>query len=99
MTDKQPEALVWAGQLELLLPFMSPATFIAANKAIAELRRLHEENEALRARLAQREREWQGLTDEEITETLKRFGLGERAALARAIEAKLKEKNAPASPS
>ena len=50
--------------------------------------------ELLRARLAQREREWQGLTDEEITETLKRFGLGERAALARAIEAKLKEKNA-----
>ena len=39
------------------------------------------------------QREWQGLTDEEITETLKRFGLGERAALARAIEAKLKEKN------
>ena len=39
------------------------------------------------------QREWQGLTDEEITETLKRFGLGERAALARAIEAKLKENN------
>lgn len=38
-------------------------------------------------------KEWQGLTDEEITETLKAFGLGERAALARAIEAKLKEKN------
>ena len=47
MTDKQPEALVWAGQLELLLPFMSPATFIAANKAIAELRRLHELNAEL----------------------------------------------------
>ena len=40
------------------------------------------------------QREFIGLTDEEITETLKRFGLGERAALARAIEAKLKEKNA-----
>ena len=39
------------------------------------------------------QREWVGLTDEEITETLKAFGLGERAALARAIETKLKEKN------
>lgn len=39
------------------------------------------------------QRGWQGLTDEEITETLKRFGLGERAALIRAVEAKLKEKN------
>lgn len=39
------------------------------------------------------QREWQSLTDEEITETLKRFGLGERAALAHAIEAKLKAKN------
>jgi hypothetical protein len=44
MTDKQPEALIWAEQLELLLPFMSPATFIASSKAIAELRRLHEVN-------------------------------------------------------
>ena len=52
MTDKQPEALVWAGQLELLLPFMRPAAFTASTKAIAELRRLHEVNvelvEALR---------------------------------------------------
>lgn len=44
MTDKQPEALIWAQQLELLLPFMSPATFTASTKAIAELRRLHELN-------------------------------------------------------
>ena len=134
MTDKQPEALVWAGQLELLLPFMSPATFIAANKAIAELRRLHEENEALRARLAQPEpepvawisaeetwlvpklvisdtpkdgykpvytappqREWKGLTDEEIDELAEanldfnwKDGVED---FARAIEAKLKAKN------
>jgi len=47
MTDKQPEALIWAQQLELLLPFMSPATFIASTKAIAELRRLHEVNAEL----------------------------------------------------
>ena len=43
--------------------------------------------------VASQRKEWQVLTDEEITETLKRFGLGERAALIRAVEAKLKEKN------
>ena len=47
MTDKQPEALVWAGQLELLLPFMRPAAFTASTKAIAELRRLHELNQEM----------------------------------------------------
>ena len=44
MTDKQPEALIWAGQLELLQPFMSPAIYTASSKATAELRRLHEVN-------------------------------------------------------
>jgi hypothetical protein len=45
----------------------------------------------LRARLAQPEREWVGLTDEELNEIfwLSRY----RKDLARAIEAKLKEKN------
>jgi hypothetical protein len=47
MTDKQPEALIWARQLELLLPFMRPAVFTASSKAIAELRRLHELNAEL----------------------------------------------------
>ena len=36
---------------------------------------------------------WVGLTDEELVSVLKCFGIGERAAFARAIEAKLKEKN------
>jgi hypothetical protein len=47
--------------------------------------------QALRDRLAQPEREWVGLTDEELNEIfwLSRY----RKDLARAIEAKLKEKN------
>ena len=49
----------------------------------------------LRARLAQPEREWQGLTDEERQECLYSdpiFGMA-ASTFARAIEAKLKEKN------
>ena len=50
--------------------------------------------ETLRTRLAQPEREWVGLTDEEIT-ALKRNGDRYISSqdFARAIEAKLKEKN------
>ena len=53
--------------------------------------------ETLRARLAQPERGWQGLTDEEILEEY-RQSYGDDGNLtdvyfARAIEAKLKEKN------
>ena len=172
MTDKQPEALRLADELDCR--GMNRPSWKDQFDAGYELRRLHKENEAIRARLSQPEPaecdggqcgiggyckecpktqqeptardinevilnsihdssevvaqpqrewcqckdapndctyekncrvpqidaafkriEWQGLTDEEITETLKRFGLGERAALARAIEAKLREKNAP----
>ena len=59
------------------------------HKAIAVL------YEALRAALAQQEREWQGLTDEERQERLYSdpiFGMA-ASTFARAIEAKLKEKN------
>ena len=56
--------------------------------------------EALRARLAQPEREWQGLTDEDCKEVerwidFKEDGSGRIATLKliRYIEAKLKEKN------
>ena len=57
--------------------------------------------EALRARLAQPEREWQGLTDEEVrdlwswamTAEAERTANTQQHAFARAIEAKLKEKN------
>ena len=53
--------------------------------------------ESLRARLAQPEREWQGLTDEEILEEY-RQSYGDDGNLtdiyfAHAIEAKLKDKN------
>lgn len=59
----------------------------------------YETIEALRARLAQPEREWQGLTDEEIESTWQRnlfetyIRKGDVQTLGRAIEAKLKEKN------
>ena len=53
--------------------------------------------EALRARLAQPEREWQGLTDEEIKEIVGPWGdqpvKGYTRKLFDQIEAKLKEKN------
>ena len=47
----------------------------------------------LLTRIAQPEREWQGLTDEEQLEIMKQFGPGQRGLFADAIEAKLKEKN------
>jgi len=40
-----------------------------------------------------KQREWQGLTDEEQLEIMKQFGPGQRGLFADAIEAKLKEKN------
>jgi len=58
--------------------------------------RSKETAEALRARLAQPEHKWVGMTDEEIKSI--RVACGNPLALhiefARAIEAKLKEKNA-----
>ena len=48
---------------------------------------------ALRARLAQPEREWQGLTDEEMMMIYGQSHEGKKYSLGRAIEAKLKEKN------
>jgi hypothetical protein len=55
-----------------------------------ELRRLHLENEQLKAR------EWVGLTDEEIHDCFQqghKDKAKERRLIAKAIEAKLKEKN------
>lgn len=50
------------------------------------------QRDEFRERLLQRE--WQGLTDEEIEDLyFDRFSMGELDAFARAIEAKLKEKN------
>ena len=47
----------------------------------------------LRAALAQPEREWQGLTDEEMMMIYGQSHEGKKYSLGRAIEAKLKEKN------
>jgi hypothetical protein len=55
-----------------------------------------ERREALRARLAQPEREWQGLTDEEYEAMAENHVTNcyfDTLTYARAIEAKLKEKN------
>ena len=48
MTDKQPEALRLADEFDGLRRF-SPEHFVLLEKAAAELRRLHEENESLKA--------------------------------------------------
>jgi hypothetical protein len=64
--------------------------------------RTDETLEALRERLAQPELEWVGLTDEEIAEAVSHLydsqvardmGLNDDVVTAKAIEAKLKEKN------
>jgi hypothetical protein len=47
----------------------------------------------LRARLAQPEREWQGLTDEELRDIFDSCQIGDRGYVAAMVEAKLKEKN------
>lgn len=49
------------------------------------------------AGMAMRKREWKELTDEEVEKIY--LGSFDEGQFARAIEAKLKEKNAPASPS
>ena len=127
MTDKLPEALIRADELEAIGAESSLARAMAAHT----IRLLYKENEALRARLSQPEqkpvvwryrgnlhefdpsdwasgevtplytapqqREWVGLTDEEILEEY-RQSYGDDGNLtdiyfARAIEAKLKEKS------
>ena len=91
MTDEQNEALIRADELEAIGAESSLARAMAAHT----IRLLYKENEALRAALAQPEREWQGLTDEEIMSLLPgavRLPPG-WADTVRAIEARLKEKN------
>jgi hypothetical protein len=62
---------------------------VAQTRPIA---RTQETIETLRTKLTQPEREWQGLTDEEIDQVAESFGYG-YIDVARAIESKLKEKN------
>jgi len=65
--------------------------------AAAELRRLHKENERLKAASTAQRKEWQGLTDDEIKEIIGSWAetpiKGYTRKLFDQIEAKLKEKN------
>ena len=91
MTDEQNEALIRADELEAIGAESSLARAMAAHT----IKLLYKENEALRAALAQPEREWVGLTDEEIAEThheikVKGMGAYKTEDIYRIIEAKLK---------
>lgn len=76
-------------------------TCLDCGRPSEELGRATQPLQILRAALAQPEREWQGLTDKEIGDiieasqiTLKNYCSEEKQTeFARAIEAKLKEKN------
>jgi hypothetical protein len=59
--------------------------------SFADLELFNKPIETLRARLAQPERKWHGLTDEEISELIR--NTHNTGSFVRAIEAKLKEKN------
>ena len=54
---------------------------------------IHEVVKALRDRLAQPEREWVGLTEEEAWEMLRQMSLGASIEDVMFVEAKVKEKN------
>ena len=89
MTE-QPEALRLADALE-------EKDYPPRRAAAAELRRLHEENERLKAASTPQRKEWQGLTDDEIKEIIGSWAetpiKGYTRKLFDQIEAKLKEKN------
>jgi hypothetical protein len=88
MTDEQNEALIRADELEAIGAESSLARAMAAHT----IRLLYKENEALRAALAQPEREWVGLTDEERKGLA--WGSDNGWHCVAITEAKLKEKNA-----
>ena len=77
MTDKEPIAI-------RLAEWFENGNKGCEFKAAAELRRLYEENKRLK-------KEWVGLTDDEIKNSMQ--GHNTQVDFARAIEAKLKEKN------
>ena len=70
---------------ELLQEALDALTYVGEAKDIYS-----DTIDALRARLEKPEREWVGLTDEDMHELIRRFA---RYELIRAVEAKLKEKN------
>lgn len=77
MTDKEPIAI-------RLAEWFENGNKGCEFKAAAELRRLYEENKRLK-------KEWVGLTDDEIKNSMQ--GHNTQIDFAKAIEAKLKEKN------
>ena len=91
------------------VPLMQKLTARLAQPEPEPVAWMHDSNVGFNVPLytAPPQREWQGLTDEEIGEiieasqiTLKNYcSEDKQTEYARAIEAKLKEKNAPASPS
>jgi len=93
MTEK--EVMQMALDLEKLADRFSEGWHAGIQIDASDVMLLLDSAEALRAALAQPEREWQGLTDEEIMSLLPgavRLPSG-WADTVRAIEAKLKEKN------
>ena len=84
MTDEQNEALIRADELEAIGAESSLARAMAAHT----IKLLYKENEALRAVLAQPEREWQGLTAKDLAEIPSNCYEGAIWA-----DARLKEKN------
>ena len=97
----RPEALRLAEAIDPLTRYSLDN--LTCSAAAAELRRLHEENQRLKDCLFQMQEaakqlavsqpaEWVGLTDDEL-ELLNDCGDTDSYKFARAIEAKLKEKN------
>ncbi len=68
-------------------PYRAALT-VLHDEMLDELRRLHDENERLK-----QPRQWQGLTDEEINACDPQEECWNLSEVARAIEAKLREKN------
>lgn len=70
---------------------------LEGHETIFKERNINKVIEAIRTRLAEPEKEWVGLTEDERLEAIWESGedglTGDRFDVARAIEAKLKEKN------
>ena len=82
---QQPDAL-------RLAEWMENFNYPKMEESAAELRRLHAENERLKA-APTAQRQWVGMTEEEMQQACYEAFSYDPYVIARAIEAKLKEKN------